>query len=291
MRCRNVLSLFVGIAFLFSFVAPAPGDIISSGLIQDLDADVGVTAAGSDVSAWANQAASGGDDVVTNGGNPQLVAGPNGHSAIDVTGPAKLAGSDAAAFDSIMNGNGHTWFAVVEAGTNAGTKNAIFGTLTNSNPFSGVVAHVSGTVGNYMLRPASADFFVTGTTDISSGYHILVGRLGAGDGSINAEIFTDSPVADASGFAPILASTDSDPLTIGAERTGGSEDFDGKIARILIYDRPLSDAELNQTGFALGQAYGIQTSFVPEPSTLMLLIVGSLGMFLRFWRRRTGRVV
>ena len=35
--------------------------IVTSGLIQDLDANVGVTTNGTEVTAWANQAPSGGD--------------------------------------------------------------------------------------------------------------------------------------------------------------------------------------------------------------------------------------
>ena len=62
--------------------------------------------------------------------------------------------------------------------------------------------------------------------------------------------------------------------------------FDGDIARILIYDRALSDAELNQTGLSLASTYGVETEFVPEPSAIAIWsILGMLGVGAHLWRR------
>ena len=201
-----------------------------------------------------------------------------------------MVGDDMDAFDSIMQGNGNTWFAVVrpEVGLNGGRKNAIIGTLTNSNPFSGFVAHVSNnTTPAYMVRPASSDVFVDGTTDVNDGnWHILAGRLASGTGVQTAEIFVNGPEAEGSAMPNIQDTSDSDPLTVGAERTGGGENYVGDIARILIYDRPLSDSELNSTGFELGNLYGIDNTFViPEPSTAWFTMLG-LGGFMLVRRRR-----
>lgn len=268
-------------------VAPwASAEIVTSGLIQDLDADVGVVEAGgegSGVTAWENQAAAGGDDVTTDRGTITLTSSDesiNNHNFVTLPsgGPSpRMVGDDAEAFDGIMTGTGHTWFAVVrpEVDANPGRKNAIFGTLQNSNPFSGVVAHVSSNNSlGYMLRPANSDAFVDGTTSVNDGeWHILAGRLEAGTGGQLAEAFTNGPVAEASLSINILDSSISDALTVGAERTGGGENYLGDIARILIYNRPLDDEELNQTGFTLGELYGITNSFEGSSEPLRFLSI------------------
>jgi hypothetical protein len=248
--------------FCLGSVAVA-GGIIKPGLIQDLDAELGVTVAGAEVTAWDNQASSGGDDVSTNRGAPQLVPGPLGRSAVYLSDGARLAGTNVNAFTSIMQGSGHTWFVVVKPDLQSGnqTKNAVFGTLMGSGPWSGIVGHVSGTdaplVVNYMVR-ASSDVFVTGTTDLyDEEWHIIGGRLAEGTGSVLAEVFVDMPVAEASASAAIPGACAE--LTIGAERSGGNEAYDGALARLLIYNRPLSDAELKQTMSALYAKYFVPT--------------------------------
>ena len=289
MHLRRLIPALVAI-FALS-IGSASAAIVTAGLIQNLDAGSGVVesgGAGTGVTSWANSAASGGDDLVTDRGTIGLTTGGAfDYLTLGGGGPPRMVGDDAAAFDSIMNGNGHTWFAVVrpEVDQNGGQKNAIFGTLTNSNPFSGVVAHVSNNANaGYMTRPAGSDVFANGTTNVNDGgWHILVGRLDSGTTLPLAEVFTNGPVAEGTANPGILATTNSDAFTLGAERIGGGENYLGDIAQILIYDRPLSDPELNQTGFALGQAFGIPNAFVPEPSAAALF---GLGMLLIFRRRR-----
>ena len=266
-RARHLLSPPLAI-LAASLVGNAAANIITDGLIQDLDADAGTTG-GANVTAWANQAAAGGDDVTTDRGTVTLTeadASINNHNFVTFTGGnPRMVGDDNDAFDEIMQGTGHTWFAVVrpEVDSNAGRKNAIFGTLTNVNPFSGIVAHVSNNSNlGYMLRPAGSDRFVDGTTSVNDGeWHILAGRVEAGTGGQLAEAFANGPVAETSLNVNVLDTSDSDALTIGAERTGGGENYLGDIARILIYNRPLDDDELNQTGFTLGDVYGIENTF------------------------------
>lgn len=64
---------------------------------------------------------------------------------------------------------------------------------------------------------------------------------------------------------------------IGYGTPGGSNinrRFIGELAEILIYDRMLNPAELNAVGFYLDQKYQIDTAFIPEPSTVLLLLAG-----------------
>jgi len=193
--CGGLIYL-VSCVMLFGLVKvpSAFAGIVTSGLIQDLDADVGITASGTSVSAWANQAPSGGDDVSTNGGSPQLVLGPNNRgSAVYLSGGARLAGTDASAFLSILQGSGHTWFAVVKPDLQNNTnKNAVFGMLLNQSPWSGVCGHVGGTaapvVARYMVRPSSSNIFIIGTTDLYDGeWHIIGGRLAEATSTMLAE--------------------------------------------------------------------------------------------------------
>ena len=72
------------LGILYGMVA-ASADIVSQGLILDLDADVGVSESGGAVTAWTNQAPGGGD-LSTNRGGPAVVDGPNGHRAVRFDG-------------------------------------------------------------------------------------------------------------------------------------------------------------------------------------------------------------
>src|SRR5690606_38498059 len=133
-------------------------------------------------------------------------------------------------------------------------------------PFHGMIARVdAGTNAPNITNVFGAGPVVnqiSGTTNVANGgFHILMGRLAAGTGTPLAEVFVDSPIAEASGNPAIAALTDAGALTVGAERVGGGEYWEGQIARILIYNRPLTLGELNQTGYALASQYAISTQF------------------------------
>ncbi|MCF7674780.1 MAG: hypothetical protein K9M97_05510, partial [Akkermansiaceae bacterium] len=252
---------------------PVSSRITLTDLIEDLDADIGVVESGGNVASWANQTPSGGDDVSPNAGTPTLVAGPNGHHAVRIGQGVKLVGDDPAAFDSLANGGGYTWFIVIDAGTqDQPTNNRVFGTLRNASPWPGVMACVgSNNLASTNTRSDGGDQWSFGTTDVSSGWHIVAGRLGAGTGTVSQALYTDGGVPEHIISSTISPGADSGALTVGAERTGGAEYFDGDVARILIYQRPLSDDELNDTGYALATAYGITHSFVlsgPQPPVI-----------------------
>lgn len=82
-----------------------------------------------------------------------------------------------------------------------------------------------------------------------------------------AEIFEDG-VQVGRGFAA--------PGTIGINSIGffdfppGGRTFFGDISEILIYDRALSDDELNDVGFYLGDKYDVDTSYEPPPAPIPL---------------------
>ncbi len=246
--------------------------IVSSGLIQNLDAELGVTLNGFNVSAWANQAASGGDDVAQTDASkqPALLSGVvNGLDAVAIDGTSgNLLGDDDAAFDSLINGGGYTWFAVVRPGAQSGgnaAKNAVFGTLLDESPWSGVCGGVNNDGLPFTLtRYGNPEALTTGTTNaIDNQFHILIGRFSAGTGDQTAEVFIDDPTAEAGSSVTVSETADAGGLAIGLEHllSGGGQSFTGDLARLLIYDRPLTDAELNQTGLELAATYNVTASF------------------------------
>jgi hypothetical protein len=259
---RSIVPSVAALVIVGACATSVSAEVVALNLIQDLNADFGVAGPAAGVTGWTNQAA-GGDSVATNGGTIELVAGPNGHSALRFTDGDRMAGASGTAFDGLLQGNGHTWFAIVKAGAqNNNDKNAIFGNLVSGSPFSGIIAHVAnsgggGATGNYILRPSTADNAARGATNINDGgFHIISGTLSAGVGTQRQELYIGGGAAEATNILNILNTTDSGPLTIGAERVGGGEHIDADIARILIYDRPLSIAEMNQTGNRLSALYG-----------------------------------
>lgn len=281
----------LGLLGVASSIATLPGAILESGLIQDLDASSGVVESGgtgTGVTSWANSAASGGDDLVTNRGSVTLsTAGSFPFLTLETGTSARMVGDDDSAFNSLLGGAGHTWFAVVRAAefSNSGNKNAIFGTLTEGFGFTGVVAHASNGVAGYLNRPF-ADNFTLGTTSIVDGqWHIVAGRLSAGTGTQSADVFVDGPAAEASNSVSIPGTSGVGALAVGAERIGGGEDYEGDIARILVYDRPLTDSEINLVGAELSELYAINGSFVvPEVSSALLISIA--GLMSAFARRR-----
>jgi hypothetical protein len=77
-------------------------------------------------------------------------------------------------------------------------------------------------------------------------------------------------------------SADSGPagFTVGAI-ANDAQTWNGLIAEVLVYDHVLTGGELNGVGSYLADKYGIESSFVPEPSGGMLL--GAAGLW---WCRR-----
>ena len=245
--------------------------ITTTGLIQDLDADVGVATSGSSVTSWANQG-TGGDSVSTNNGSPQLITGAvNGHNAISFTAD-RMAGTSTTAFDANVSGSGYTWFAVVNPDRNPGAKNQIFGTLINGSPYNGQTAGIGNPSNSpYAMYRAGSDQFTTGASQNldRGGYHVLAGRLAAGTGSQLQEVFVNGVMtADGFGNINVSGSASAGQLTIGAERAGGGERYDGDIARILIYDRPLTSTELSDTFNALATLYNVNAAAKTAPTLL-----------------------
>jgi hypothetical protein len=71
----------------------------------------------------------------------------------------------------------------------------------------------------------------------------------------------------------------------------GTNAFQGTIGDMLFYSAALSSTDRNNVGYYLAQKYGISNStyvgtYVPEPSSLVLLAAGLLGLLCYAWRKR-----
>jgi hypothetical protein len=242
---------------------PVP-QIVLTGLVQDLDADLGVSGT-TNVTAWANQIAAGEDIVIaaaTNDGPIVLVENAiGGHAALDFDNNARMEGNSTSAFAPLTTGVGLTWFAVVEpaATQDLSDRNQFFGTIRNGGNNAGFTAGVDRAAKPYaMFRPAAMEFTAQSPTPVTA-WSVLAGRVSAGN-TAQVAVYRNSSTPDAIVNAT-TANAQIGALIVGSERTGGTEFFDGRIARILIYARPLSDTELAETGRALGARYGIPTEF------------------------------
>ena len=85
--------------------------------------------------------------------------------------------------------------------------------------------------------------------------------MGAGTGQVPIEVFINTPQPVATGMFPVNPRANASKLAIGQERDAvnhpGVESFDGELARFLIYERPLSAQEMEQTLNHLKQTYAI----------------------------------
>jgi hypothetical protein len=90
-------------------------------------------------------------------------------------------------------------------------------------------------------------------------FHLIGGRMAAGTGTVKLELFTHSAKPVATGEIPVVPTANPSKMTIGQERDAiehpGHESFDGEIARFLIWERPLTDAELAAAIATLQESY------------------------------------
>ena len=274
--------------------------VVQSNLLLDLDANSGVTANGSNfVTRWTNKVSSSpAQDFVINNigrsvagsGRPRLREGVNAISGRNtlVFNEDELINFNDDAFDSLIRGSGYTWLAVLspqdqntDNDDNLADVNAFFGNLRNGGRFEGIWGAFEDDNSIWMGSRNGVDFtrnnvnnpHVIGLPVNSGQFYVVAGRQAAGQGTVTMELFVDDSVPHRTGQFPVNPSANSERMAIGTERDAvqhpGRESFDGEIARLLIYDRPLSNAELRQTMNALDGTYNLgltQTAAAPAPT-------------------------
>ncbi|MEO8353162.1 MAG: LamG-like jellyroll fold domain-containing protein, partial [Chthoniobacteraceae bacterium] len=93
-------------------------------------------------------------------------------------------------------------------------------------------------------------------------FTIVAGRMADGIGKAKLELFVNSTVPVAATEVSVNPTANPSKMALGQERDAtnhpGHESFDGEIARFMIHDRPLTDAELQMVITSLRERYGIK---------------------------------
>jgi hypothetical protein len=258
-------------------------EVVRKGLILDLDADRGITLADGRVASWQNQAdwkvktfvATRDASHEKGTGHPTLkekVKAIRGHNTV-VFRRQELVNSDEDAFDHLITGSGYTWFAVMSVYSQvSGLKdvNSFFGNLRNGGKYEGFWA---GLKDDNTLWTGSRNGITFGRWDDNNPqilgpklrtdrYYVIAGRMGAGTGQVNIELFVNGTKPVASKPFPVNPKANSSKMAVGQERDAtnhpGHESFDGELARLLMWDRPLSNLELEKMQSLLKETYGIE---------------------------------
>ena len=252
-----------------------------AGLVLDLDAAKGVTLEdGGKVAKWSNQAPGAvAKDFVkrddgrkdAGSGRPLLlesVAELGGKPALDFR-QQELVCLDEDAFDGLSKGSGHTWIAVLaphEQRVGLKDVNSFFGNLRNGGKYEGIWGCLNDdntlwwgvrngvTFGRFDENNPQ----VMGPKLETGKFVILAGRMAAGTGAVALELFVNGEPAGKGSF-PVSAEANPSRMAVGQERDAiqhpGVESFDGRIARFLIWERPLEDREMEATLEVLQKAY------------------------------------
>jgi len=269
-------------------------EIAKQGLILDLDATAGVKRnAANKVLSWENQVA----DFPAKRFVPNPIGRkkpkqgiPRYLSKEKSTGNyptiqfkrQELINFDEDAFDALIQGKGHTWVCILAVEDQTAAKrnvNAFFGNLRNTNAFEksgtggfyegfwGVLHHnrkvFAGTRnGIDMLRDGVNNPELLSKTVLEKKrLHLVAGRMGAGTGTVPLEVFVNDFNPENKTTTPVNPKANPSKMAIGQERDAtnhpGAESFNGEIARLLIYDRPLSDDELKTLVTELMKKYEV----------------------------------
>ncbi len=252
------------------------------GLLLDLDAAKGLTLEDGDkVSIWENQAPDANAKLFVKqdegrkeegSGRPTLrpaIPGLNGKPAL-VFRRQELVCMDEETFDSLTTGKGHTWLAVIAVFPQQdGLKdvNSFFGNLRNSAKYEGVWGCLNddNTLWYGVRNSLTFGRFDANNPQLlgpvleTGKFHVIGGRMAAGTGTVKLELFANGMEPIATREIPVEPTANPSKMTIGQERDAiehpGHESFDGEIARFLIWERPLSDEELEHAINTLKESY------------------------------------
>lgn len=253
-------------------------------LLLDLDADHGLKLKDVDrVSVWTNQVK--GTKAVEfvkrdegraepGSGRPVLrkaVKELNGHDAL-VFRQGELINMEEDVFDGLTTGKGYTWICVLavhEQRVGVKDVNSFFGNLRNGGKYEGLWGNVrddntlwtGGRNGITFGRFDDNNPEVVGPVLEKGRFYLVASRMGSGTGQQTIELFVNGTEAVAKQAFPVTPDANPSRMAIGQERDAiehpGKESFDGEIARLLIYQRPLGDAELSALVSNLRKKYGL----------------------------------
>lgn len=275
MIARILVCLFLVQATSSGAELPAPG------LLLDLDATRGVALEGGNrVAKWVSEIPGHRFEFVKRdegrkepgSGRPTLrEAAPEiGGAASLVFLQQELVCADEDTFDALTTGKGHTWAAVVAVHpqrVGLVDVNSFFGNLRNGGNYEGLWGCFTddnrpwyGARNGITLGRFDANNPKLIAPAIEPGrFHVIIGRMQAGTGEVRLDFFIDAAKPAATAKIAVSAAANPSKLAIGQERDAiqhpGHESFDGEIARFLLWERPLDDAELGQVVTILRERY------------------------------------
>ncbi len=260
-------------------------------LIVDLNADKGVVIADGDkVEQWKNQVKSfvvkdfskrDEGRKVPGSGRPQLtkkVIELKGHNTL-VFNKQELVNMNEDAFDHLTTGGGYTWFAVLKAGKQSGelpNVNCFFGNLRNKPNNEGFWGGFNDDNSFWMSSRNAITFgrwdknnpYVTSKEIVKQDqYYLIMGRMGKGIETVTLSLYlNDGAKPITSSPFPVSQSVNPSRMAIGQERDAiehpGRESFVGEMARFMLYDRPLTDQEMELNAKEIVAYYGIKPYFL-----------------------------
>jgi len=267
-----------GLAGPYAKIAPPP----IPGLALWLDsADAGTVTvdSGGNVTAWRDKSGGGHDATPLHsppgpawvddaiGGLPAVEFDQSSRTVMGIAGDLDIAA-----------GQERTLFVVMDYDTLLGN-NEILGNSSGQMIDVGLWTPSGNQDERLRLRDGSLNAF-SDPGDMPQGPHILVvqGNDGGSLAYLDGNLILDSPNL---AFHYALE----EALRIGGTDFNG-RDFEGRLAEILLFDRALAYSEMAGVGNYLGQKYLIETQFVPELGSLVLLVLGGLCLVGLGWRKR-----
>ena len=233
----------------------------TEGLFVDLDARHGLRLEAEQVVAWTNQVPGRATVFVANRptGRPVLRAEATQGRPSLVFDKKELVNFEEDAFDRLTQGSGYTWAVVLAPhAQRPGLKdvNSFFGNLRNGGQYEGFwgclnddnSVWIGSRNGRSFGRFNADNPKVQGPKLKQGEFVVLAGRMGAGTGTVPVELFVNSHRPAAAQPIPVHPASNPSKMAIGQERDAiehpGHESFVGEIARVLFWNRPLTDEEL-----------------------------------------------
>ena len=260
---------------------------VKNGLLVDMDADKGVFLDDSlKVMKWENQAGftragffekrdSG--RLTVGSGCPRLrrrVNEINGHNSI-VFEEQELLNQEEETFDHLTTGSGYTFFCILSPFKQRGKLkdvNSFLGNLRNGGNYEGFWAGLSDD-NHFWTAPRNG--ITIGRWDNNNPYLrssaalkennfvLLMGKMDAGSDSANIYLMINQWNEHTAQFrVKVNIKANPSKLSIGQERDAvqhpGFESFDGEIARLLLFERPLTEKEMKAVIKHLISSYHIK---------------------------------
>jgi hypothetical protein len=279
----RVLSVGLALSVVPSFVARS-----FATEILNLDSNQGVIAPGGNVTSWTNSGTAGGAFTQTNSNAaPTLVTGPNGTQVIQFAGVNSLR--DLSFGQSSVPEA--TVFIVAAVSSNPGSYRAFAaGASASADDFASGFnidqgANSTSSFNAVNVESAKAGggggMNLLGTSYSFGTYHVL--QINMYNGGYQLFVDGSAQGSRSASNAPL----DLTDLWVGSRHFGNSDRgfFNGNIGAVQIYSSQLTSLQTNHVGLSLGREFGISTTYVPEPSTMVLTAIAGAGLALASLRR------